>query len=258
MVTLSSMSRVLMLLPNTDFDPTESAVPWHVLRAAGHDVRFASEDGTQAECDLITLNGTGLTGALKALAARPENRALYLQMQDDPHFKAPLAWKNVKPDTFDGLILPGGHAPGMRAYLDSQNVHDICKSFFARKVPIATICHGVLALVRAHDEAGRSILHGYKVTGLNNFQEKLAVRMTKKKMGLHYRTYPETVQDEVGKGLAHSKDFKPGPFFPAFGTAKSPNKGFVVIDRHLVSARWPGDAYKMAHAFCELLSENAS
>ncbi|PHR93232.1 MAG: hypothetical protein COA69_04590 [Robiginitomaculum sp.] len=251
------MSHILMLLPNNDFDPTESAVPWHVLREAGHEVWFASEDGTQAACDPITLNGSGLTGALKTLAVRPENRALYTQMINDPHFRKPMAWHNVEPEEFAGLILPGGHAPGMRAYLESKYVQTICRNFFLRKAPIASICHGILVLARTQDIPNRSLLYGYKVTGLNNFQEKIAIKMTRKKMGDHYQTYPETVQDEVMRGLANPKDFEAGPVMPSFGTAKAPHKGFVVVDRHLVSARWPGDAYKLAHTFCGLLSEDA-
>lgn len=249
------MSNVLMLLPNTDFDPTESAIPWSVLTQAGHKVTFATEDGRQAVCDQITLNGTDLTGLLKTLAARPENRDVYLRMCAHPNFKAPTAWQDINADKYDGLILPGGHAPGMKPYLESEHVYNICRNFFARSAPTASICHGILALARTQDETGRSILHEYTVTGLNNFQEKIALKMTKKKMGLHYQTYPETVQDEVGRILKNTKNFKTGPLLPAFGTANAPDKGFIVIDKNLFSARWPGDAYKLAHAFCTRLDE---
>ena len=72
--------------------------------------------------------------------------------------------------------------------------------------------------------------------------------MTKKSMGAHYQTYPETVQDEVSRVLEGPKDFIAGPKLPAYGSAKNPNKGFYVHDGHLLSARWPGDCYKLAHA----------
>src|SRR5690348_12098792 len=39
----ASVMRVLMPLPDRDFDVTEVAVPWYVLTAAGHDVVFAGE-----------------------------------------------------------------------------------------------------------------------------------------------------------------------------------------------------------------------
>jgi len=247
------MAKVLMLLPNEEFDPTEAGVPWHVLRQAGHDVVFASGDGTQAKCDQSTLSGEGLGGMLKLLAAKPDNAEIYRRMEKDANFQNPMAWKNVKPDDFDALVLPGGHAPGMKPYLESEDVFSICRNFFEREAPVASICHGILALARSKDAQGRSILHGYQVTGLNNFQENIAYKMTKKTMGTHYQTYPETVQDEVSRVLVSPKDFKPGPIYPAFGTAKNPNKGFVVKDRNLISARWPGDAYKLAYGFTEMV-----
>ncbi|MCF6221982.1 MAG: type 1 glutamine amidotransferase domain-containing protein [Robiginitomaculum sp.] len=247
------MAKILMLLPNAEFDPTEAAVPWHVLSQAGHEVFFATGDGNQASCDQTTLSGKGLDGMLKSLAAKPENADIYRLMEKHENFQNPLAWQDVNPDDFDALVLPGGHAPGMKPYLESEHVFAVCRNFFARKAPVASICHGVLALARSKDEDGQSILHGYQVTGLNNFQENIAYKMTKKTMGTHYRTYPTSVQDEVSAVLASAKDFKPGSIYPAFGTAKNPNKGFIVTDRNLISARWPGDVYKLAHGFASML-----
>ena len=44
--------RVWMPLPDMDFDTTEVAVPWKVLREAGHEVVFATERGGAAPaCD---------------------------------------------------------------------------------------------------------------------------------------------------------------------------------------------------------------
>ena len=45
------MSRVLVPLPDTDWDTTEVAVPWKLLTRAGHDVTFATERGAKAACD---------------------------------------------------------------------------------------------------------------------------------------------------------------------------------------------------------------
>ncbi len=250
------MAKVLMVLPNEDFDPTEAGVPWRVLKDAGHEVYFATGDGTPARCDQSTLNGTGLTGLLKSLAAKPENADIYHQMAADANFQTPFSWENVKPGDYDGLVLPGGHAPGMKPYLESQDVFAICRNFFERNAPVASVCHGVLALARAKNAGGRSLLYDYTVTGLNNFQENIAYKMTKKAMGTHYQTYPTSVQDEVSAVLADPKAFKPGPMFPAFGSAKNPNKGFIVKHKNLISARWPGDVYKLATEFADMLAKS--
>ena len=42
---VAPMATVLMPLPACDFDPTEAAVSWQVLSAAGHDVVFATPSG---------------------------------------------------------------------------------------------------------------------------------------------------------------------------------------------------------------------
>jgi putative intracellular protease/amidase len=54
--------RVLLPLPDRDFDVTEVAVPWAILREAGHDVVFAAKRG----------RGAGRAGAPgRAVRARP-------------------------------------------------------------------------------------------------------------------------------------------------------------------------------------------
>ncbi len=56
--------KVLVPLPDTDFDTTEVAVPWRLLTT-------------------------------------------------------PLSWSDLEVSAYDGLLLAGGHAPGMRQYLGS-------------------------------------------------------------------------------------------------------------------------------------------
>src|ERR1700721_2802419 len=56
--------RVLIPLPDRDFDVTEVAVPWSILRDAGHQVVFATERaGTVPAADPRLLTG-GLFGAI--------------------------------------------------------------------------------------------------------------------------------------------------------------------------------------------------
>jgi putative intracellular protease/amidase len=54
------VSRVLILLPARDFDPSEAAVSWQVLVNAGHVVAFATPDGRPAVADDMMLTGQGL------------------------------------------------------------------------------------------------------------------------------------------------------------------------------------------------------
>src|SRR6202046_4728172 len=108
--------RVLMPLPDRDFDVTEVAVPWQILRAAGHQAVFATERaGTVPAADPRLLTGV-LFGQL---GAAPEAKTWYYELVAVPEFSATVAWAGLDPAAFDGLILPGGHAPGMRQYLGS-------------------------------------------------------------------------------------------------------------------------------------------
>ena len=52
--------RVLIPLPNIDFDPTEVAVSWKVLRSQGVDVFFSTPDGAISQGDPRMLSGEGL------------------------------------------------------------------------------------------------------------------------------------------------------------------------------------------------------
>ena len=49
--------KALLILPNKDFDVTETAVPWRVLTEAGVQVDIATEDGKEGECDPRLLTG---------------------------------------------------------------------------------------------------------------------------------------------------------------------------------------------------------
>ena len=45
------MAKILLPLPDTDFDVTEVAVPWKLLVEAGHEVVFATEAGATPAAD---------------------------------------------------------------------------------------------------------------------------------------------------------------------------------------------------------------
>jgi putative intracellular protease/amidase len=86
--------RVLVPLPDRDFDVTEAAVPWRILRDAGHDVVFATERaGTVPAADPRLLTGV-LFGRL---GAATEARALYGELTRAPEFTATRAWAELDP-----------------------------------------------------------------------------------------------------------------------------------------------------------------
>lgn len=248
------MARVLIPLPDRDFDVTEVAVPWRVLTRAGHRVEFCTEKGGAApSADPLLLSGV-LFGQL---GAEPEPCAFYRELEADPAFRAPRAWDATEFAVYDGLLLPGGHAPGMRQYLDADALQRRAAAFFTSGRPVGAICHGVLLLARSIDPAtGKSVLYERRTTCLAKYQERTAFWLTSWKLGRYYRTHPAYVEDAVKAALRDpAGQFERGPIsMIRRDTASDPAPAFGVVDGNYVSARWPGDAYSFARTFERVLA----
>jgi putative intracellular protease/amidase len=248
------MAKILIPLPDKDFDVTEVAVPWRMLKNAEHEVVFATENGdSKPAADPLLLTGV----IFGQLGAEAEPLRFYYEMCDDHAFQNPFSWSDLDVNNFDALLLPGGHAQGMRQYLGNTQLHQFLADFWATKRPVGAICHGVIPLARAKDAAGKSLLQGVKTTCLPKYMEKLAFYLTFWKLGNYYRTYPAYVEDEVREALTASDDFLRGPInLGKRGTASDHKHAFVVEDGHYISARWPGDAYLFAERFISLLEQD--
>jgi putative intracellular protease/amidase len=269
--------RVLIPLPKLDFDPSEVAVSWSVLRAAGIEVAFATPDGSPAAGDPIMIDGRGLTVFGPLLRARADARADYARLLRDPAFGAPPAYDALRVGDYDGLLLPGGHrARGMRVYLESVTLQRYVADFFATGKPVAAICHGVLLAARSiSPSTGRSVLFGRKTTALTWALERSAWRIGRIARfwdPAYYRTYDErpgdppgymSVQAEVTRVLASPDDFLDVPRDAsdyalktngiARDSATDARPAWVVRDGSYVSARWPGDVHAFARTFAEML-----
>ncbi|MDT5090365.1 MAG: hypothetical protein QOG47_3072 [Mycobacterium sp.] len=280
------MATVLIPIPDRDFDPTEVAVSWQVLRDNGHRVVFATESGAPGIADDIMVTGRGLDlwsalpglGAItvvgRALRANKDARNAYRDMLCSPEFQNPSNWAEATLDGIDALLLPGGHrARGMRSYIDSETLHRIVVDAFARDLKVAAICHGVLLAARSVDPAtGHSVLYGRRTTALTWALERTAWRLgriTRFWDRDYYRTYREeagqpsgymSVQSEVTRALQNSTDFcdveRGSPHWRtktsgmARDSVTDSRPAFVVDDGSYVSARWPGDT----HTFADVLS----
>lgn len=241
----AAVSRILIPLPDHDFDTTESAIPWRYLVDAGYEVVFATEQGAVAACDPRLLDGV----IFGQLGAEPDACAAYRAMRESAAYQRPIRWSEIDPLDYQGFLLPGGHAPKIRQYLGSTLLQQKMAAAFQLGRPFAAVCHGVLVLSRARhpDAPARSVLHGYRSTCLPAYMERLAFWLTAWKLGRYYRTYPAYVETEVRAALEHAEDFQRGPItLFAKSTAERDHGGFVVEDRHYLSARWPGDVHLLA------------
>ena len=285
------MTRVLVPLPSSDFDPSEVAVPWRVLRRAGHEVVFATPDGGRAHADPLMLSGEGLDAwgrvpslrrfKLLGLVMRANRaaRETYAALEQDAAFLSPMPYAAIAQDRYAALLLPGGHAPGMCPYLESALLQGVVADAFARALPIGAICHGVLLAARSiAPGTGRSVLHGRRTTALTWALERAAWHTTRR-IGRwwnpgYYRTYGESpgepegywsVQAEVTRALPRPDDFLDVPanakhrFRKTSGlfrdSATDTRPAFVVRDGNYLSARWPGDVHTFARAFALLCAD---
>ena len=230
---------ILMPLPSHDFDPSEVAVTWSILRTAGHTVHFATPDGLRAHTDPRMISGEGLDPwgwipvlkkiRLIGLLLRAESgaRQAYRALEQDPQFLHPKRYEDLYAQDYDGLVLPGGHARGMLPYLENRSLQSFVAEFFeshdatGQHKPIAAICHGVLLAARSiSSKTGKSVLYGRKTTALTWKLERSAWQLTKYLArfwdSTYYRTYSEdqgepegywSVEAEVKRALAHDTDF---------------------------------------------------
>ncbi|MGV8996725.1 MAG: type 1 glutamine amidotransferase domain-containing protein [Parvibaculaceae bacterium] len=247
------MAHILMPLPARDFDPTETGVPWQILTGLGHTVTIATPDGNPASADPIMVTGKGLGPLATLLRANAAGRHAYHALTQSPAFQNPISYDAITAANFDALLLPGGHAKGMRPYLESQILQHAVAAFFTASKPVGAICHGTLLAARSHAANGKSVLFGRKTTGLTRSQELLAWGMTRAWMKDYYRTYPTPLETEIRGLLASPSDFLTGPASLKRDTPDHPERGFIVQDGNYLSARWPGDAHRFGQAFAALL-----
>lgn len=231
-----------MPIPDTGFDPSESAIPWKLVTDAGHEVVFATATGRVGACDPIPLAGSLF---LKPISADGYVRGAYEAMAGHPNFRAPLSWKDIDAARFDGAILVGGEGPGMVEYCRSTELPEKIAPFFLEEKPVAALCHGVIIAAHARDpKTGKSVLAKRRTTTLPKFLERAG------RVGFFLAGRPAIydfyAEDVVRAALDSQEQFVRGPLSLAKGTLDDDRHAHVVEDGNYVSARWPGDAFAMA------------
>lgn len=235
--------KICIPLPDRDFDLTEVAIPWTHFMERGYSVTFSTPQGTAGATDQLLIEGV----IFGKLGAKPEAIQAYRKLERDPCFLTPLPYESIDVSQFDGLMLPGGHAKGMRPYLEDEILQCKVLDFFQMNKIVGAICHGPIVLARTIDPStGNSVIHQKRITALPKTLERIAYLLTFWKHGTYYRTYPEYVQDELISQLQNKRQFTSGP---------SLLKPFIVEDGNLISARWPLDAHLFAQTLIRKLEQ---
>ena len=117
---------------------------------------------------------------------------------------APLAWSAIAPDEFDGLILPGGHAPG---HAPVPRLVRFCRrrsARFWRTRPARRRHLPRRARARARQRSGDGQERARTARAPPACRSTWSARAylaTAWKLGRYYRTYPAYVEDEVRAAL---------------------------------------------------------
>ena len=170
-----------------------------------------------------------------------------------------MAWEDVKPDELGGLILPGGHAPGMRQYLGSELLRHKVAEYWALGRPVGAICHGVLVLARTSrsDHRAQSLVR--ETDDLPpEVHGAIGVPHHGMAAGALLPHLPG-VRRRRGAGCAARPvrlRARPARCSPGAGPTTDDGPAFVVEDGNYVSARWPGDAYLFAKRFADKLDRS--
>ncbi|OGN94351.1 MAG: hypothetical protein A2Y88_01120 [Chloroflexi bacterium RBG_13_48_10] len=246
MSTTNLIPLILLPLPDHDFDPTESGIPWEACTSRGWRVEFSTEHGAVPQADAYKLTGPlseFITSGAKA-------RSAYQQMTQDSAYQHPIPYMDIEPNRYNALILPGGDALRMRQYLESAQLRSKVLEFWQQGKLIGAICHGILVLTRTIDpQTGRSVLYGHKVTALPKSLDRFAYRLDSWLVKHGYIMYSSCVAEEVRACLEHPEDFLTGPGFLA---------PFAVSDGNLITSRYYMDAKLFAERFVNELQHRMS
>jgi protease I len=103
----------------------------------------------------------------EVVVAGPERRIFHLVQHDrhpdwditveSPGYKlaADMAFRDVQPSQYIGLVLTGGRAPEYLRY--DQDLLRITRWFFDKQLPIASICHGIEIIATAGVIRGKRV-----------------------------------------------------------------------------------------------------
>ncbi len=112
-----------LIISADNFEDTELLVPYYRLKEEGIEVDIAS-----------------------IKAGKIKGKHGYV-------VEANLALKDIKPEDYDILILPGGKAP--EVLRKEKKALEIASHFFEKNKPVAAICHGPQILISANLLKGR-------------------------------------------------------------------------------------------------------
>ncbi len=150
----------------TGFFMPELTGPVIGLLKAGYQIVIANPTGQEANMDPISDDPKWFSSP----QAYKEGKLLLRSLAQ---IKRPLKLSSLSENflsQFDGIFLPGGHAP-MEDLVKDPYLGRILRYFHQQKKITALICHAPVALLSARVPNQRWIYEGYKMTVFSNAEE---------------------------------------------------------------------------------------
>jgi len=133
-------AKKLLMLAGDYMEDYEAMVPFQALQMVGHTVHAVCPDKRAGESVRTAIHDF-------------EGDQTYSEKRGH-NFVLNATFDEVKPETYDGLVIPGGRAP---EYLRlNPRVLEIVRYFFESNKPVAAICHAAQLLAAAGVVKGRT------------------------------------------------------------------------------------------------------
>jgi len=135
------MAKKILMLCGDYGEDYETMVPFQALLAVGHQVDAVAPDKQAGDFILTAIHD--FEGA-QTYSEKPGHR-----------FTLNASFADVKPESYDALVIPGGRAP---EYLRMNGrVVEITRHFLQADKPVAAICHGAQLLAATGLIKGRRV-----------------------------------------------------------------------------------------------------
>lgn len=209
----------------TGFWAEEVTASHQVLTDAGIEVAIATPGGVRPTVDPISLDERG--------GVDPEEGKRFAAYLDglQTQLDAPLPLADVDILGYDGIFLPGGHAP-MADLATSADLGRLLDDAVAGGTAIGALCHGVAALLSATRTDGTFTFAGRSLTAFSDEEERQG--------GLGDAT-PYFIEERLRQR-------------GAVVTPGAPWSDTVVVDGTLVTGQNPQSSRTTAERFAELVT----
>lgn len=141
----------LLLIAGDFVEDYEVMVPFQMLQMTGHTVHAVCPDKTAGESIATAIHDF-------------EGHQTYTE-KPGHQFALNATFADVRADSYDALVVPGGRAPEYLAI--DKRVIELVQAFAAADKPIAATCHGLLILAAA------DVLQGKRCQGYPTVQPEV-------------------------------------------------------------------------------------